>query len=265
MRRAFGSLLLSAFLLVFPTRYGNIDLALAQSLDRRIEVIGPLDARVTDPSAHSIRLHFASTTIPPHVQLRITGEDGLAQQVLDAVGLAEWGGTSAYFNGPTVEVHIEAESGVAPPAAIDLLQDLTIEIDPTSSLAAQDETPPQIIIGTDDRVHSNNPASGRIDPVGCTGWLLSSGLALSAGHCFKKVSGQQILEFDVPPSAYNGSIRHPPPEKQFPINMNSAIWRSDDLKIATGNDWAVFKVGRNGKTFRSVFSRCRANSTGRAM
>ena len=89
---------------------------------------------------------------------------------------------------------------------------------------------------SDNRIESNDPAIGRVMPVGCTGWIISNGAFLTAGHC--RGIGQ-IIQFNVPPSLPNGTIVNPPPEDQYPIiyieSQNSGV----------GNDWALFQTGLN--------------------
>ena len=62
----------------------------------------------------------------------------------------------------------------------------------------------------------NDPAVGRIMPVGCTGWVISNGAFLTAGHCFTR--GMTTIQFNVPASAADGTTNPPPPNDQYPID-----------------------------------------------
>ena len=105
---------------------------------------------------------------------------------------------------------------------------------------APEKLSPESICGLDyDRVASTDPASGRIVPVGCTGWIISNGSFLTAGHCIG--GGTQTLQFNVPPSDPNGTINHPGPEDQYPIEAVADIVFSTGF----GSDWGVFDAGVN--------------------
>ena len=218
--------------------------------------------RLVESGAHYLRLHFPQVPLPPNVILRVSDANGQSWQRLDAELLAAWSYSTAYFNGDTVVLVLEGAttdmlSNQQPVSPLEmLLKGVRVEThrDAKPVRGATKESV-GIIIGTDDRVHSENPATGRIVDVGCTGWLIAAGLGLSAGHCFSPMPRQQqILEFNVPPSLPDGTIQHPPASDQFPIDMASVQSQSDNLGVAPGNDWAVFRINRNTTTGASVFA-----------
>jgi hypothetical protein len=86
---------------------------------------------------------------------------------------------------------------------------------------------------------------GRIVPVGCTGWIISNGAYLTAGHCTG--SSMDILEFNVPDSLSNGTIVHPGVEDQYPIIAASVEFRNT-ASPPTGDDWAIFNCSPNATT-----------------
>ena len=96
----------------------------------------------------------------------------------------------------------------------------------------------------DDRLPSTDPRSGRLLPVGCTGWLIQdcAGCALTAGHCSGALS---VLQFNVPPSLANGSIQNPPPSDQYPVDPASLQSNGGQ---GVGNDYAYFGTFANGTT-----------------
>lgn len=117
----------------------------------------------------------------------------------------------------------------------------------------------QGVIGTDDRVPSFDPKVGRTFPQSCTAWLIAPGLVLTAGHCVdseKNRQDMQFLEFNIPLSAPNGTINRAAPQDRYPIDQDSIIESGikGKTKVA-GDDWAIFKIGRNQLTNESAFDR----------
>lgn len=201
--------------------------------------------RVRAAGAAYIRLHFERNGLPPAVSLTISDSTGRSVQHLDAKALAAWSDNTAYFNGDSVFVsaRMREDSPVAIGAVEAKLHALTVETETDARSLSNIDRLGQII-GTDDRVHSTDRAVGRIEPVGCTGWLISIGIGLTAGHCLDPAENQgkaQILEFDVPASLPNGTVQHPPASEQFPMSWAAVDWKNNNL----GDDWGVFAVGSN--------------------
>jgi V8-like Glu-specific endopeptidase len=103
-------------------------------------------------------------------------------------------------------------------------------------------------IDKDDRVPCDDPRVGRIMPLGCTGWLISSGCILTAGHCAsttERRADMQWLEFNVPLSALNGKPTLAKDEDRYPIvpctGNREIIWQNNAL----GDDWAIFRISKN--------------------
>jgi hypothetical protein len=88
---------------------------------------------------------------------------------------------------------------------------------------------------------------GRIMYIECTGWIVSNGAHLTAGHCNHAVHSLEVLEFNVPASLCGGYIVHPGPEDQYAIDPSSIVLFDDGL-LDNGNDWAVFDVFPNSNT-----------------
>ena len=187
-----------------------------------------------------LRLHFADANLGRASYLVLTAREDGARQRLDAVRMAQWQNASAFFNGDAVTIELFA--GAGDQGVYYRLGEVMVGEQADQAGAGKDEPglTTQSICGTeDDRVASTDPASGRIVPVGCTGWIISNGAYLTAGHCVG--AGTQTLQFNVPPSDPNGTINHPGPEDQYPIEPTDDI----DFSTGFGDDWGVFNAGVN--------------------
>jgi hypothetical protein len=83
-------------------------------------------------------------------------------------------------------------------------------------------------------------------PAQCTAWLVENqpNAFLSAGHC--SIAAGSVVQFNVPASSVGGSMRHPPPEHQYPVDAASMQTQSGNIGI--GNDWRYFGVFPNCNT-----------------
>ena len=104
--------------------------------------------------------------------------------------------------------------------------------------------PPAVLKGGLERIASNDPRSGRLLPIGCTGWLINDcqTCALTAGHCTGNIS---VLQFNVPLSNPNGSLNQPPASDQYAVDAASVISNGGQ---GVGNDWAYFGTFPNSVT-----------------
>jgi V8-like Glu-specific endopeptidase len=174
-----------------------------------------------------LQLHFGEgLSLPPGSFLRITALADGAEQRHDGLSVAAWGGHSAAFNGDAVRLELVAGPGTR--------GNRLVVHEATLGLPIQG---PETICGpTDDRGLSSDPRQGRLFS-GCTGWMISTDLMLTAGHCVG--SATRILEFNVPLSSSNGSVRRAHPDDQYPFTVLQS------LNAGVGSDWAVNRVGRN--------------------
>jgi hypothetical protein len=180
-----------------------------------------------------LRVYFEQAKLGANSYLSLVSRQDGARQDLNAAALAQWQNNSAYFNGGAVEVQLH----VAPGDEGIFFQIKGLEVGEWVGGIA----PPESQCGaTDDRVPSNHPASGRIVSIGCTGWIISNGKHVTAGHC----AGSGTLEFNVPPSLSNGTIQHPGPQDQYAINTGTLQFVNGGI----GNDWCVFEVFNNTQT-----------------
>lgn len=203
-----------------------------------------------------LQIIFSDYNLGQNSYMTITSLQDGGQQRLDANSMSQWRGQSAYFNGNAVEIELHVapgDSGVffeikelivgdwvggtsLPATAVDESQS-GIETPLEDESQCGDD---------DDRVGSSDAAVGRIMPVGCTGWIVSNGAHLTAGHCVG--SNMQTLQFNVPDSLSDGTTVNPPPEDQYPIEAVANIDWFNDGPGAIGNDWAVFEAFANSNT-----------------
>lgn len=176
-------------------------------------------------------------------------------QVLDGKSLSEWNMASAFFNGNEVILQLwvaPEDSGVF----VQLFDVLVGDVP---------DAPTESLCGTDSRVASTDNRVCRITIPGCTGWRVTNGAFLTAGHCTDvdpdAVPGNcgpllpdgivdlaGVVEFNVPASNANGAINLAAPNDQYPINSASAVWRYDGCGQGLGKDWSVFAVNPNSNT-----------------
>ncbi len=190
---------------------------------------------VTIDKAPWLRLFFDQTNLGKFSYVVITSLKDGAEQKLDANHLLRWQNTSAFFNGDAVQIDLY----VSPQEenVFVRLDHVMIGREKTDSEKSANKS---ICGSSDNRSASNNPAIGRIAPVGCTGWITSNGLHVTAGHCFP-AANNDVLQFNVPPSLANGVIQHPNPIDQYAIDPMCV----DSTNGGVGNDWGVFSVSDN--------------------
>ncbi|MBI3949628.1 MAG: hypothetical protein HY314_04140 [Acidobacteria bacterium] len=185
---------------------------------------------VRDPGAPWLQLHFGDAYLGARSFITITSLKDGALQFLDPTSLEQWQNTSAYFNGDALEIQLYV--GPDDRGVFLQLKELAVGDPPTESQCGP----------TDDRVPSNNPAAGRLLSIGCTAWIISSGLQVTAGHC--SGSSATTLEFNVPNSLSDGTIQHPPPQDQYAVDPASKVFHNNGI----GDDWGTFQVFPNSTT-----------------
>ena len=195
--------------------------------------------QVHAPGANWVRLYFEDVQLSGDVLagngavLRITSWlDGDTQE-LNARHLQQWQNSTAYFNGDTVQVEVLAQPNTGASRVAMRAVDAGIATTAESQCGQ-----------VDDRVLSSDPRSGRLLPVGCTGWLINDcrTCALTAGHCTGNIS---VLQFGVPLSNNNGSLNNPPASDQYAVDAASVISNGGQ---GVGNDWAYFGTFPNPNT-----------------
>ena len=181
-----------------------------------------------------LQLDFSGTRLGKGSYIEIASMYDRATQILTAKTLAQWNYQSAYFNGSAVEVklYVDPQDNAA------VLKVGEITVGEYANLIQ-----PRSICGVDDRIASSEPRVARIDPIGCTGWVIDTGQHLTAGHCLAG-SGNNTLSFNPPASLPDGTVQFPGPDDQYSINQSSF----DFANGGVGNDWGVFSVFDNAQT-----------------
>ena len=177
-----------------------------------------------------LQFHFRDhTNLPEGSFVRLTGKRDAGMQRHAGRTLVEWDHVSAMFNGDEVTLEL-----VAAPFS----SGNRVVLD--GVWQGQSGTPGvQSICGVDDRVQSFDPRQGRLW-LGCTGWLISQDVMLTAGHC--TTTGTRILELNVPLSTAGGSVVRANPRDQYPYTELAG------LNAGVGQDWRVCRVGTNSTT-----------------
>lgn len=188
---------------------------------------------ISVPGAPWIQLEFSGANLGRRSRIEMRSLFDGATQTLDADSFRQWGSRSAYFNGDAVEIRLYGGRG-----------DRGARVEVSSVVAGEwGSLSTESLCGSDNRVASSDPRTARIDPIGCTGWVMSNGTLLTAGHCLAG-SGNTTLSFNVPPSLSGGTVQFPGPEYQYAINAGSFQF----VNGGVGNDWGVFTVANNSQT-----------------
>lgn len=203
--------------------------------NERVSNSDPVSHIVTIADAPWLKLNLQGTKLGPNSHLEITSLYDNATQVLTAETLAQRNFQSAYFNGGTVEVKLYVDSRD---------KDVSFKVGEITVGEYVNTVQPLSICGTeDDRIASSEPKVGRMDPAGCTGWVIDGGQLLTAGHCLDGTT-MDTLSFNPPPSLSDGTVQFPGPEDQYAIDQSSFNF----VNGGVGNDWGTFTVFDNAQT-----------------
>ncbi|WP_299184815.1 T9SS type A sorting domain-containing protein [uncultured Aquimarina sp.] len=188
---------------------------------------------VSETGATWLRLFFKDVNLGNHSTITITSKLDGATQTLTSKTIKDWNNSSAYFNGDAVTITLSVAANDSS-VGINISELSVGELDPTIKSQCG---------SADDRIDSTDDAIGRIVPIGCTGWIITNGKFVTAGHCL--TSRSEIIEFNVPKSNPDRTIVHPGPEDQYPIgNFVSPYINSP----SQANDWGVFEASANSQT-----------------
>ena len=178
----------------------------------------------------SMRLYYSDWYLAEGSFVRVTSIFDGDEQELDAEELADWHGTSAYFNGDSVLFELVA----GPHTTGSFVKIRQVGITMADAITG---SPGQCgICGSDDRTQSNLDFSGRLMPVGCTASIYTTNsCALTAGHCVDG-AGSLVLQFRVPNSLANCATVNPPATHQYSILQRTF------LNGGVGADWCVMTV-----------------------
>jgi len=185
------------------------------------------------PGAPWLQLHFSDYNLGERSYITITSLKDGGHERLNAKSLAHCRNSSVYYNGDAVEVALHVAPGEK--GIFFCIEEITV-----GEWVSQDPGN-EGLCGEDDRVASTDPRVGRIMPGGCTGWIISNGAHLTAGHCDGGGINMIFLQFNVPPSHCDGTPVHPLPEDEYWIDQASIV----SFEGGLGNDWAVFASDPN--------------------
>jgi V8-like Glu-specific endopeptidase len=184
------------------------------------------------PGAPWMQLVFHQGRLGKKSRIEMTSMFDGSTQVLDVETLKDWNSQSAYFNGDQVEIRLYVGEWE---------RDVSIRV---SEIVVGDRSAhSRSICGADDRIASNEPRVGRIDPIGCTAWNINNGKYLTAGHCLNG-TGNMVLSYNVPLSLPDGTVQFPGPEDQYSIDQSSFVFAAGGV----GNDWGVLAAFDNTQT-----------------
>jgi len=232
-----------------PSRAQDLDTTPCETTDLQLMLGGSAeDSGAATQVVHIdgavwLRLQFSAYNLGDGCYLTITSLLDGGMQYHDAKTLPDWGGSSAYFNGDTVEVRLHSAPGEE--AVFATIGEVRY---------GGPEPPTESQCGpTDNRVPSSDPAVGRLvfdlgasDIARCTAWITSNASNLTAGHCVPLGGAGQpdLMEFDYPDSLADGTPQFADPEDQYPIDQDSIL----GFYGPTGNDWGRFGCNRNANT-----------------
>ncbi|MCI0365820.1 MAG: hypothetical protein L0Y44_14405 [Phycisphaerales bacterium] len=220
------------------------------------EPIAAFEGRIVSPLAPWMRLFFADHNLGTSSFILLTSMQDGGHQRLDATGIEQWNGSSAFFNGQIVRIELIVGPGD---------EGVFFELD---HIAVGEWVGPfdggiASLCGDDDRVDSTDNRVGRLYLGGCTAWRITTGSLLTAGHCVDldpddggpllpdgvlDLSG--VVEFNVPASTAGGAPVAANPNDQYAIDITPAtdvVWNFDGIS-STGEDWAIFAVFPNTNT-----------------
>lgn len=219
------------------------DPGFVQTYDESQFVVTSKTVYTSSPAAW-FQLRFDEINLGKNSYFTITSAADGEMQKFNAKSLAIWNNNSALFNGGqvTIQLHVapnEKEIGFHIYKLV-VADDLSYGIPPL----------PESQCGpNDDRTALNDQAIGRMMPLGCTGWLITNGAYLSAGHCCANTATLNIVEFNVPASLSNGTTVASAVVDQYPVDDASYVFQNAGI----GDDWCAFNIGVNSNSGKTAF------------
>jgi trimeric autotransporter adhesin len=214
-----------------------------------------------------LRLHVGTYKLAAVDYITIRSLRDKGTQQLDAKSLQAWRLNTAFFNGDAVSITLHVEK-----AGTDSYISFRSVTAGLAAVPSFDPGSQNTICGpNDDRTAIVDAPIGRINRLNagtntsnpfCTGWAVSNGAFLTAGHCVDADPDEDgpllpdgapdavflngVIEFNVPLSQPNGTTVFSDPSNQYPINqVNFQYPGSSATTSSLGRDWAVFSVSPN--------------------
>ena len=213
-----------------------------------------------------IRVHFSDCSLGQRSYMTITSSADGGEQYHDGESLANYSNYSAYFNGSEVTLELY----VAPGDAGIYVKTDELLVGEWGEKASKERSQSALsLCGGDDRLPWGDSRIGRWVGTGGergTAFIICNGALVTAGHNWtggetgfephdRFLNG--LIEFNVPPSLWDGTVQHPPPVDQYaidPSNDTGAFVMNivcdipgypPDEDAWAGGDWAVFSCLRN--------------------
>ncbi|MCB9890004.1 MAG: trypsin-like peptidase domain-containing protein [Planctomycetes bacterium] len=190
------------------------------------------DTVVRVDGAPWVRLFFADTVLPSGSRLLLTAVNDHAVQRHDGASLRAYGASSCRFNGSAVRVQLWAGAAT---------RGNRVRV-VRAECGAESPTAPSLCGANDRRVATADRRIARLS-VGCTGFLVSADVLITAGHCASQAS-HVIASFNVPPSSPSGELRMASPNDQYAM-LATGFQR---LNGGVGADWAIGRLAPNSNT-----------------
>ena len=256
--------------------------AAPEAMSELFTQLEPGENAISIEGAEWLQLKFADFQLGTAGTLTISTETGQSQTFTQDQ-LEDWEGLTAIFNGSEIAVTLtpgESAPGVrdeisatideiiiglpgqdpedaeaaAPQPLRNLLgddmdryipRDLPRQPEQSTESAVQpEESEVEAICGSnDDRAASSNPLSGRIMPIGCTGWIIQGGALLTAGHCIS--ASTQTVEFNVPASQSDGTTVSPRSATSTGLSR-APSWTPSPGSETTGPSFRCCRTARRG-------------------
>ncbi len=179
--------------------------------------------QVTHPNTSFLRLYFAGTVLGQNSYLLLEAPDGASQE-MRREDLENWDYSSAYFNGDQVKVSLFAAAGDRNTIRISRIKvnDRKAEAGKNQGASTMADQPPGQAAGSaalDLNQYPYAKAVGRFTNgtyTFGTGWIAANGAVVT--QKFTVVDDLDLIEFNVPPSNQDGTVNHPSPADQYPLN-----------------------------------------------
>lgn len=194
---------------------------------------------VTAPRDTWMRIHFGDYELPGESSVEITAVADGDRQVLTDTSLPYWSSTTGYFVGYEAVVKLNPDPGGAA-AWIDVESVTSGHVENPVDAVLTPTTVPEYCETDDSRDPIVNARVGRLRGSFCTGWLVSNGAVLSAGHCASPAGN--IFEVNIRESSCSGEETPSLLIDQYPVLSNTRV------DGGVGNDWAVIRCGPNSET-----------------
>ncbi|KAI3654054.1 hypothetical protein MP228_000773 [Amoeboaphelidium protococcarum] len=179
--------------------------------------------------------------------------DASFYQKLDARALRQWQHTSAYFNGNAVKVML-VQSMAESTSAQSQFRITSVSV---GDSASSDQESLTLCTKEDRRRPIKDARVARMYPTGCTGWLIDDEhhCFLTAGHCYPRprtdprYKDPLVMQFNVPLSMKNGTVNHPHPKDQYPVDLSSVQFVNGGI----GRDYMHYGTFVNSNTGKAAF------------